>query len=263
MPGTKLSLRAISDLVRSLLHREQRHIGGEITAVATGGLSSSEDLVVNLRILRGVDVSTIKPFTVSARDVDGAIQHVAEQVVRAIAPYAAAVYHSSVISSHHPQDWDLAVQIVADMIADPNTDKRHRAAAYNLWGNYFGDEPTKALEKFKASIAEDPEFAPPYNNLGFLLQQEHQYERAVANYQTAIKLDAKFPHPYYNWGRVLVLQGQPEQAMQKFKAATMADPSFWPAYQDWSDVLERSGKHDDAIKIRNAKDRALDKRFIH
>ena len=72
----------------------------------------------------------------------------------------------------------------------------------------------KAIERYQAAIAKEPDSAEHYANLGSLYAQTQQWQEAINVYQQAIKVDPNFAGVYRNLARVL-------ERLEKFAEANI------------------------------------------
>lgn len=76
--------------------------------------------------------------------------------------------------------------------------------------NYYNNKNDLAqLEKFVQEMVElNPEKAYNYYVLGYIAQQNKEYEKAIGQYEKAIEKDPNLSDPYYNLGLCIMLQAQ-------------------------------------------------------
>jgi tetratricopeptide (TPR) repeat protein len=219
IPGTKLDLKAVADLARSVFGIYPKHVSGDIVVPldrSTNAASPAiEQATVTVYVTQGRNRSAAVSVTVASGDIGMLVERTAETVLGQVNPYVLAAY----LEDH--REYEKAIEIVQRMIQSPSEDRRHRSAALNLWGSVLNDQKKydEAIAKYQKSIALDPKYALPYNNWGYVLSEQKKYDEAIAKYQKSIELDPKYALPYYNWGYVLKAQGKDDEAAVKFNQA--------------------------------------------
>ncbi|WP_433967251.1 tetratricopeptide repeat protein [Tunturiibacter gelidiferens] len=159
-------------MVRSLFHREPKHVGGDIVVPAADAGPSTSDpptvkrpAMVTVYFKQGRNGSQALSGVAERDDGNMLVQRAAELGLEQVNPYVLASYWAD------HQEFDKAIRVARAMTEDPSQDLLHREASFNLWGTVLSDEGKS--------------------------------EEAIAEYQRAIELDPKDPFPYYNWGIVL------------------------------------------------------------
>ena len=219
IPGTKLDLKAVADLARSVFGIYPKHVSGDIVVPldrSTNAASPAiEQATVTVYVTQGRNRSAAVSVTVASGDIGMLVERTAETVLGQVNPYVLAAYRED------HREYEKAIEIVQRMIQSPSEDRRHRSAALNLWGSVLNDQKKydEAIAKYQKSIALDPKYALPYNNWGIVLSEQKKYDEAIAKYQKSIELDPKYALPYYNWGYVLKAQGKDDEAAVKFNQA--------------------------------------------
>jgi len=77
----------------------------------------------------------------------------------------------------------------------------------------------KAEEFYRRAIECDPEKGQAYNNLGNCLAQKGDYKEAIEMYELAAKFDPRNPMVHFNWGLAEDILGQKESAGKRFEEA--------------------------------------------
>lgn len=79
---------------------------------------------------------------------------------------------------------------------------------------------------YELALAFSPGCAEAHNNLGVVLRELGQLERAVECYQAALALRPNFPQSLNNLGVVMTAQGNAAQALALLTAAVAACPTY-------------------------------------
>src|SRR5580698_1536141 len=82
----------------------------------------------------------------------------------------------------------------------------------------------EAEKDWRAVVAQNPQDAVAYANLGFVLAHQNKYADAVPAYRKAAKLAPTMPGIQLNWGIAEFKLGHFEQAIEPLTAAVAADP---------------------------------------
>ena len=83
----------------------------------------------------------------------------------------------------------------------------------------------EAEKDWRAAVAENPQDAVAYANLGFVLAHQNKYGEAVPAYRKAANLAPGMPGIQLNWGIAEFKQGHFEEAIGPLTAAVTADPN--------------------------------------
>lgn len=132
---------------------------------------------------------------------------------------------------------------------DTIAQRPENARTYNNLGRhyYLDDRLAEAIACFQESLRLDPSLPKTHFNLGLALLQSGRPAEAVAPLATAVRI-----LPYYftarlNLGVALTRLGRAEEALPHFAAALRHDP--WPAeiHFQWGIALARLGRQPEAI----------------
>lgn len=104
--------------------------------------------------------------------------------------------------------------------------------AHTLLGaHYFGQQDwANAIETYKKAIGINPEYSPPYNQLGYALRFEGRYEEAEEAFQKYIELIPDDPNPYDSYGELLMKVGRFDDSIEQYRKALEQDPTFVFSY---------------------------------
>jgi tetratricopeptide (TPR) repeat protein len=107
------------------------------------------------------------------------------------------------------------------------------------------DEAEKAL---RAVLAKGGGAAYVHNNLGIVLQERGQHEKAVAEFREAIRLDPRYPAPRILLGASLLALGRAGEARTELDRAVTLAPREPLARLQLAKVLERAGDWTGAVE---------------
>lgn len=118
-------------------------------------------------------------------------------------------------------------QLESLVAAFPGDERAHNAYAIFLFGR---QEYEPAIAEYRAAIDINPEFAPPYNQLGYALRTTGDYAGAEEAFQKYTELIPDQPNPYDSYAELLMKMGRFEEAIAKYKQALEIDPNFVASY---------------------------------
>jgi tetratricopeptide (TPR) repeat protein len=245
IPGTKLGLRSVVEVGRSIFGRHPKHIGGDIVLSenVSGVTTENDPVVVTAYFVQEQIGRQSLSDKINSGDVPDLVQRLAELALRQVNPYVLAA------NKYDQQQFDKAISIAEEMTLDSSLDRDHRVEAFNLWGNALDEEGKyeEAIPKFASAVELDPKYAYAYNGWGNSLYEEGRHNEAIAKYAKAVKLDPKFSYAYNDWGNALSDEGKNEEAIEKYAKAIEIDPKYAKAYYNWGFVLDDEGKYEEAI----------------
>ena len=82
----------------------------------------------------------------------------------------------------------------------------------------------EAATTLRQAIADDPDYAPAYNNLGGVLDKMGDTEGAIREFAAAVHAQPGYAVAHRNWGIVLLDHGQPDSAIEQFQATLKTRP---------------------------------------
>ena len=108
----------------------------------------------------------------------------------------------------------------------------------------------EAIECFEKSLAINPDFSEPHNNLGDALIRVGRTNEAFVHFRKATELAGSDPNTlaasYYNYGNAWLETGHPEEAMNQFKRALEIHPGFAKAQNNLGCAYLRLGQTNEA-----------------
>ena len=105
--------------------------------------------------------------------------------------------------------------------------------AHNLLGNFlFFNQQSyeRSIAAFRSSIDVNPDFAAPYNTLGYALRFVGDYPAAEEAFQRYTELIPDQPNPYDSYAELLMRMGRYEDSIAGYEKALEIDPNFVASY---------------------------------
>lgn len=132
-------------------------------------------------------------------------------------------------------------QILVDKY--PNDERAH-----TLLGNhyFFQADYNTAIGSYRRATEINPEYSPPYNQLGYTHRYLENYDEAEEAFKTYIKLIPDDPNPYDSYADLLMKKGNFEKSIKTFEKALKQDPSFFSSVIGIANNLNLLGKHESA-----------------
>jgi tetratricopeptide (TPR) repeat protein len=135
-----------------------------------------------------------------------------------------------------------------------------REARMTLANQYFTQQEYElGIAEYEAIVTRWPDFAPPYNMLGYCYRSLDNYESAGNAFEKYIELIPDDPNPYDSYAEMLTRAGKFEEAIEYYRKALEVSPIF---------VLSRIGivhnlifldRHEDALaELALAYEKAVD-----
>jgi len=139
-----------------------------------------------------------------------------------------------------------AKALLLTMVATYPKDKR----AHLDFGNYFfsTQEYSAAIDALKKAVEIDPNFAPPYNQLGYAysaLENFAEAEKALKKYSELIPDE---PNPHDSLAEILMKEGKFAASIAAYRQALTLKPDFYSAIIGIGNNLILQEKHDQARK---------------
>jgi tetratricopeptide (TPR) repeat protein len=108
-------------------------------------------------------------------------------------------------------------------------------------------QPDKAAAALQRAIQVEPASAQAHNNLGNALVDQGKHAQAAECYRTAARLDPRMDRAFSNLGVVLRQLGDPAQAIVAFKSAVEINPNSAIAHDNMGQALRDAGQIDAAM----------------
>lgn len=125
-------------------------------------------------------------------------------------------------------DQERQRQLLEELTAEyPNDERVH----FTLGTFYFGQQEWEAaMGEFEKAIAIDPEYAPPYNHLGYCYRNLERYEKAETAFKKYAELVPDEPNPHDSYAELLMKIGKFGESIKEYERALEINPNFTPSY---------------------------------
>ena len=100
---------------------------------------------------------------------------------------------------------------------------------------------------YTATLAKNPACWMAHYNLGIVLRDQGETDRAIAHYRQAVALRPDYAEAHYNLGRALVEKGEVDEAIAHYERALAINPADAEAHNNLGVTLFLNGRVDDAI----------------
>lgn len=107
--------------------------------------------------------------------------------------------------------------------------------AYTFLGRTLGllGRYDEAITECQEAIALDPDFGPPYNDIGCYLCEQDEWEKAQVWFELALNAPRyeHRAHAYFHLGRMFQYLGRFHDALEAYRSALQHDPAYQQALQ--------------------------------
>lgn len=105
-------------------------------------------------------------------------------------------------------------------------------ALNHLGGYYFGQHDFhKSIVYYKRALEINPQFTPPYNQMGYAFRYLENYSAAEDAFKKYIKLNPDNPNPYDSYAELLLKMGEYDVSIENYEKALEIDPGFTPSHR--------------------------------
>jgi len=111
--------------------------------------------------------------------------------------------------------------------AYPRDERARNAYAVFLFGQ---QEDEAAIAEYRSATNINPDYAPPYNQLGYALRRVGDYAGAEEAFQRYTSLIPDQPNPYDSYAELLMKMGRFDESIVKYEQALEVDPNFVASY---------------------------------
>jgi Flp pilus assembly protein TadD len=136
--------------------------------------------------------------------------------------------------------WQDPLRLWADAVSKSPTSYRAR----NNLGRVLVDrgDRERAAQEFAEAIRIKPDYAEPHNNLGTLLARAGRFEQAMLHFGAAIESNPRYAQAYNNLGVALLSQGRVRDAASQLGQAVHIAPGYAKAHGNLSRALGQMGQ---------------------
>ena len=124
-----------------------------------------------------------------------------------------------------------------------NSEKNFSLALQNHKNNNL-----KAAEKlYRETLKANPNHADAHSNLGILLNQLGEHQKAVSCYEKAIEINPSHANAYNNLGNTFNYLGEHQKAVGCYKKVVQINPNYAGPYNNLGDTFRELGEPQKAI----------------
>jgi tetratricopeptide (TPR) repeat protein len=232
--------------------------------VTTSSAEARQDYLKGQELLENLKVTDARPYFQKAVDADPnfALGHLRlantatspESFLASVAKAKALVDKEKV--SEGERLWILATDAAGRGDAtEANKIFQRLAAAYPederaqllLGGSYFGMQKWEAaIAAYRKSVAINPNYAAPYNQLGYALRFSGNNQEAEKVFKKYTELIPDDPNPYDSYAELLLAMKRHDESIKAYRKALAIDDNFINSYMGIAANLNLEGKHQQA-----------------
>jgi tetratricopeptide (TPR) repeat protein len=150
----------------------------------------------------------------------------------------------------HENNYVEGISAMNDLLALYPRDKRlNFLVGYWL---YKQDQYDLAEKLTLRALAEDPNYATAYNQMGYLYSRRGDYPKALEATAKYVKLLPNEPNPHDSYAEMLRLSGRFEEALVHYRMALKIDPTFYISQKELGETYALMGDGEKA-RIEYAK----------
>ncbi len=148
------------------------------------------------------------------------------------------------IQNHKKNNLQIAKKLYNETLkANPYYEGAHNNLGILL--NQLG-EYQKAISAYKKAIQIEPNNVAAYNNLGFVFYQLGEYQKAISSYENAIQIKPNYADVYYNLGNTLKKLEEHQKAITSYEKAIQINPNYADVYYNLGNTLKELGERQKA-----------------
>ncbi len=231
LPGTGITLKDITDFLRTFLGTKVRSISGNV-------VMSGKNIVLTVRITDKMG----KSFEGNLLDMDTLIKSASEHALKNIDPFTLGKYYFS--NKNIKAMRELAEYVQSDSSI---TDGRLIGHLIDGLMLYEKKDWEGALYEWNMALMKDPKNINALVYKGWALDMLGRFDEAMANYKKVIEIDESNAVAYNNWGITLYRTGNVLGAIEKFKKLIELAPNYASGYNNLGYLLFEVGKYEEGI----------------
>lgn len=148
------------------------------------------------------------------------------------------------ITGAHENNYVEAIQAMNDLVfAFPRDKRLNFLAGYWL---YRQDEFERSKKPTLQALADDPNYATAYNQLGYLYSRTGEYDKALEALGKYVQLLPNEPNPQDSYAEVLRLSGRFDGALEHYRMALKIDPTFYISQKELGETYSLMGEEEKA-----------------
>jgi len=130
-------------------------------------------------------------------------------------------------------------------------DDEHILYLAGQYYSYLSQDYLKGIKYYKQAIEINPEYAPPWNLMGYALIELKDFYGAEEAFKMFIKLLPESPNAYDSYGEMLATMGRFDESNQQFMKAFEVDPTWIGAVYKMGSNSLRAGDYIEARGFYN------------
>jgi tetratricopeptide (TPR) repeat protein len=107
---------------------------------------------------------------------------------------------------------------------------------------YKQDQYDFAERLTQRALAEDPNYATAYNQMGYLYSRHADYAKALEATGKYVQLLPNEPNPHDSYGEMLRLSGRFDEALDQYRIALKIDPTFYISQKELGETYAVMGQ---------------------
>jgi len=232
VPGTGVSLREITDFIRTFLGTTVRTISGNVVI-------ADDQLLLTVRVPERLGIV----FKGTLKDINALIQQSAEHILKNLDPFTLGKYYS--IQKNIP-----AMQELVKYIKASDSTSQEVAIAYLIAGLSLFDQEdyNGALREWDIATTRDPKNIIAFVYQGWALDHQGRFQEAIEKYKKVLQLDPNNVSAYNNWGITLYIMKEYKNAIFKFRKLIKLAPDYPHGFNNLGYALFELGRHEEGIK---------------
>ena len=148
------------------------------------------------------------------------------------------------ITGAHENNYVESIQAMNDLLAAyPKDGRLNFLAGYWL---YRQDEYDHSKKPTLQALADDPNYATAYNQLGYLYSRTGDYPKALEALGKYVQLLPNEPNPHDSYAEVLRLSGRFDEALEHYRMALKIDPTFYISQKELGETYSLMGQEERA-----------------
>jgi tetratricopeptide (TPR) repeat protein len=114
------------------------------------------------------------------------------------------------------------------------------------------DQPERAVEHFRRTLASQPDSAAAHYNVGTALTVARRLGEAAREYEEAIRINPKYANAHNNLGNVRLAQQQFDAAIKEFEVVVGLQPDSIDGLTNLAAAFAAAGRFDHAVNAAEA-----------
>ena len=100
---------------------------------------------------------------------------------------------------------------------------------------------------YKEILKINPNHSSAHNNLGIVLKELGEYQKAISCYEKAIQINPNYAHVYYNFGNILQELKELQKAKTCYEKLLNLDPTYKKGYSSYGYLLLKISQHNKGL----------------